>query len=227
MINPYEVLQVDGDADLGTIRARYRGLAKTHHPDAGGDRDEWERLTLAHDVLTDPDRRARYDATGQIDEIREDSDRQQAFALVAEQIMAIADSFVRANFDQRHDPRPTKVLESVRRTIVHDLDGAESALAVGRKSLDFMRDYIKRIARRKGAAGIDQVEAILRQKVSMIEQRIVSVEQVVRVRKIALDVLGEYSFESDPPPATSVYGVGQTFTVETPHGTFSGVTSET
>lgn len=34
------------------------------HPDLGGDREEFERIQHAHDILADADRRARYDQTG-------------------------------------------------------------------------------------------------------------------------------------------------------------------
>jgi curved DNA-binding protein CbpA len=69
--NPYRVLDVRHDASPEEVKLRWRELAREHHPDrAGSDGDERQRLTTrmarinaAYDVLRDPVRRARYDAT--------------------------------------------------------------------------------------------------------------------------------------------------------------------
>lgn len=63
----YEVLQVSPDADPEVIEKAYKVLARKHHPDArGGDRGAHEmmvELNEAYAVLSDPKRRAAYDAT--------------------------------------------------------------------------------------------------------------------------------------------------------------------
>lgn len=63
----YSILGVDKAASVKQIRAAYRKLAKTVHPDVGGNIFEFNRLKLAHDVLCDPVRRKKYDQTGEID----------------------------------------------------------------------------------------------------------------------------------------------------------------
>ena len=69
--DPYLVLDLSHDASPEEIKRRWRELAREHHPDrAGSDHRERERLTTrmarinaAYDVLRDPVRRAKYDAT--------------------------------------------------------------------------------------------------------------------------------------------------------------------
>lgn len=69
--DPYRVLDLRHDASPREIKMRWRELAREHHPDrAAHDRAAQERLTTrmarinaAYDVLRDPVRRARYDAT--------------------------------------------------------------------------------------------------------------------------------------------------------------------
>ena len=62
----YEVLQVARNASPEVIRAAYRSLAQRHHPDRqSGTREateETSRLNVAYAVLSDPERRAQYDA---------------------------------------------------------------------------------------------------------------------------------------------------------------------
>lgn len=60
----YERLGVAPDASPGEIRAAYRRLARTHHPDAGGGaHGEMAAVNEAWRVLSDPARRAAYDAS--------------------------------------------------------------------------------------------------------------------------------------------------------------------
>jgi curved DNA-binding protein CbpA len=69
--DPYRVLDVPRDATATELKRRWRELAREHHPDrAAGDPAEQHRLTArmarinaAYDLLDDPVRRARYDAT--------------------------------------------------------------------------------------------------------------------------------------------------------------------
>jgi curved DNA-binding protein CbpA len=58
----YATLGVDRDADRPTIRRAYRRLARQHHPDSGGDPRLMMRINEAWRVLSQPDRRASYDA---------------------------------------------------------------------------------------------------------------------------------------------------------------------
>jgi curved DNA-binding protein len=63
----YDVLGVPRDADQDEIRRAYRKLAREYHPDLNSDADAEERfkeLGEANEVLSDPDKRDRYDRLG-------------------------------------------------------------------------------------------------------------------------------------------------------------------
>jgi DnaJ-domain-containing protein 1 len=60
----YEVMQLSPNADAETISRVYRLLAARYHPDnrETGDSEKFIRLCDAHQILSDPAKRARYDA---------------------------------------------------------------------------------------------------------------------------------------------------------------------
>jgi curved DNA-binding protein len=63
----YEVLGVPRNADQDAIRRAYRNLAREYHPDLNSDHDAEERfkeLGEAYEVLSDADKRERYDRLG-------------------------------------------------------------------------------------------------------------------------------------------------------------------
>ena len=66
----YEVLQISRHADVETIHRVYRMMATRFHPDnpRTGDTEIFLLLKRAYEVLSDPDRRARYDSTCLIEE---------------------------------------------------------------------------------------------------------------------------------------------------------------
>jgi curved DNA-binding protein len=63
----YDVLGVSHDADQDAIRSAYRKLARKYHPDLNSEEDAEERfkeLGEAYEVLSDPEKRERYDRLG-------------------------------------------------------------------------------------------------------------------------------------------------------------------
>jgi len=64
----YEVLGVDRGADDAAIKTAYRKLAHQYHPDKNPDshesEDRFKEASEAYEVLSDPERRAKYDRFG-------------------------------------------------------------------------------------------------------------------------------------------------------------------
>ena len=63
----YDVLQVSDAAELETINRVYRMLAQRYHPDnrETGNEERFRTITEAYQVLSNPEKRAQYDATNQ------------------------------------------------------------------------------------------------------------------------------------------------------------------
>jgi len=61
----YKLLEVDKDASNAEIKKAYRKLAVKHHPDKGGDPETFKEVTRAYEVLSDPEKRSKYDRHGE------------------------------------------------------------------------------------------------------------------------------------------------------------------
>ena len=61
----YRILGVDRNADDKTIKSAYRRLARKYHPDVNKGQDaRFKEINEAYEVLSDPEKRRRYDTLG-------------------------------------------------------------------------------------------------------------------------------------------------------------------
>lgn len=64
----YKTLGVPRDATPEAIKKAFRKLARTHHPDAGGDEAKFKEINEAYEVLSDEKKRKLYDQYGTANE---------------------------------------------------------------------------------------------------------------------------------------------------------------
>ena len=64
----YQRLGLARGASADEIKKAYRMLAREHHPDKGGDPEQFKAIQEAHEVLSDDRRRQVYDMTGSVNE---------------------------------------------------------------------------------------------------------------------------------------------------------------
>lgn len=82
MKDPYEILGVARTASSDDIRKAYRLLAKKLHPDLNpgnkGAEERFKEVSLANDILSDPDKRKRFDS-GEIDALGAERPQQKYY----------------------------------------------------------------------------------------------------------------------------------------------------
>src|SRR5690606_8497915 len=68
-IDYYKVLGLDKNASADDIKKAYRKLARKYHPDLNPNNPEanktFQQINEAHEVLSDPDKRKKYDQYGE------------------------------------------------------------------------------------------------------------------------------------------------------------------
>jgi DnaJ-class molecular chaperone len=85
--DPYKILGVSREASAEDIRRAYRKLAKKNHPDLNpGNKaaeDRFKAIAAAYDLLSDPERRARFDR-GEIDATGQERPERHSYRRYAE-----------------------------------------------------------------------------------------------------------------------------------------------
>lgn len=91
-MSPYEILGVGKDADADAIKQAYRSKAQKLHPDKeGGDEAAFKQVKAAYELLSDPVRRERYDATGLSDMPDIDKEAQSGLGDILVQVVDLVD----------------------------------------------------------------------------------------------------------------------------------------
>jgi molecular chaperone DnaJ len=65
--NYYHILGVESNATQDEIKKAYRKLALKHHPDKGGDEEKFKEISEAYTILSDEEKRQKYDRYGTAD----------------------------------------------------------------------------------------------------------------------------------------------------------------
>ena len=63
--NYYDILGIAKDASTDEIKKAFRRQAVKHHPDRGGDEAKFKELNEAYEVLSNPEKKQRYDQFGE------------------------------------------------------------------------------------------------------------------------------------------------------------------
>jgi|LauGreDrversion4_2_1035121.scaffolds.fasta_scaffold1473684_1 molecular chaperone DnaJ len=59
--NYYHLLDLPDFSDIDTIKNKYKQLVKMHHPDKGGNREDFDIIKQAYDYLKNPNSKEEYD----------------------------------------------------------------------------------------------------------------------------------------------------------------------
>lgn len=192
MADLYETLGVARDATRDAIKKAFRRKAKDAHPDTGGSAEKFHALELAHRVLTDDDSREQYDRDGSTETEPDNTD-------------AIAMSVIASDIDRLMTDDEAKfkdMVGEIRKAINADIKTAEQSIANGRQFELRTIDLRKRV---KGGKGAELMLKVFDGKLRDAAQTIAQLEQQIAIRRRALEIIEDASFDAEKRPANSSF----------------------
>lgn len=201
----YEELGVSRDADEPTIRKAYRDQAKKTHPNNmdTGSAEAFERTHLALVVLTDPEKRKRYDDTGDATCETPDNARSNAMGIIERHVEALVGSFLNnSKASEAHDPRRRDLVREIRGGINEDIAKAKRSIVSGKVVVEFYRDMAGRFTSRDPNNFLAvRFERKARDNEALIE----TFENAIRDSEMAIEILASCSFRFDDPLGFGLY----------------------
>lgn len=183
----YATIGVSPDASPAEIKRTFRQKAARLHPDKkSGDADAMVKLNLAYRVLSDPDKRQRYDQTGEDTERPLDA---HARGLV---MRAFSDALQQDVPDVLTHAR--KFLEQTRRNIQSECDKAATAAA----------KFRKRRSKIKSKDKDNLFHVLIDQQLKQIEVATAKFYSDLEVCELALGLLGGYNSTEKPEPVPMI-----------------------
>lgn len=190
-LDPYAELGVSKDATEDEIKAAFRKRAKETHPDKdGGSSSEFERVKQSHLVLTDPERRKKYDETGDTADNPAKSIQQRAMELVGSLIGAAIDS----DKDLEHMDIVADLMQFLGDQ-AKDYGAEQKKLKAKQKRAE---KFAKKIKRKKG--GENLVSRMAETHARSFLKAINTLTEIIEIHKRASEILADYSYEFKPMP---------------------------
>lgn len=187
MTSPYEDLGVPRDASPEAIKAGYRKRARATHPDRnkGAGSEPFQRVQRAYALLSDPQKRAHYDRTGE--EQGGSDPRQVALSTIAGMFLNLID-----NGDVDH----MDLVDRARQSVNTQLAQMKAKIAEYAGRIRKREKAIKRL--KKKAAGPNLIATMIEHDIDQNRRAIEAVEQQLLIGKDLLEILDEYQYETDP-----------------------------
>lgn len=202
-MNPYKILDVEEAASAEDIKRAYREKAKEAHPDAGGTNGDFQKLSAAYTLLSDPKARERYDRTGST--APKPNVREQAKTKLASLMIQTIERHAKMATDES-SPICWDLKGEILAALHGERDGNKAKLDNVRKSLKYVRRIEAKLKRGDGF-----LNAVLLEQAKGMEGLIESIQTELSIIKKAMGIIERYKFEPDkegPAISRGIYDLG-------------------
>ena len=195
----YDTLGIPRDADAATVKRAYRRKSRAAHPDKGGDHREMVAINRAYDTLADPQKRARYDQTGE-DGPPGKSTEEQARDALMRVFLAIVEKA--GDYDD--------VMLKVGIALDENLARIRASIKQSEDRVGKLKRSAKRLKCKSGRENF--LGALLEDQISNVQGALGNMHEGVAVVECAKEMLAEFTWEADKRPESVIRGA--TFTID-------------
>lgn len=186
----YAILGVARGATPEQIKTAFRKLAKKHHPDIGGDKEKFETIQQAYEVLVDQAMRAEYDRTGELPNRNPDNSHipaLQRLGMMFDQTLGV--------LDQAGTPwTSVDLVDRMKATFAQDKRNRDDARA---KFVKAQNQYKRLLGRFKTGGPKNLMEALVRTRVADGDVMLARLDAIDALDKDALALLEAYRYAWD------------------------------
>ncbi len=192
---PYQILGVSVNATDKEIKDAMRTLAKKHHPDKGGDPQQFSRIQKAYELIIDPQRRAKYDETGEDSGSVPDNETSRIGSLLAVALMNIVGTCQ----EKQEDIGRIDVVA----ILVNTLNDEKVALVKAKtKALEqerLLKKTLKKLKKRKQDSS-DILQGIIKTQLDSLPKFLASLVERTSDLEKAISIAKEYKYDMDRSP---------------------------
>lgn len=185
MENLYDTLGVERTASQADIRKAYRSRAQQLHPDKeNGDKDKFQKLQKAYDILSDASRRQKYDETGSVGEgptVEEEASR--GMVQIFEQVLDNEDEETTNLID-----RCKKQAQFLKQRVIDERTQCQRKIAKRERALHRLRP---------NADVTDTIGMALHHQIGALKNQLEHHKFVEQVFDRILEMIGKYGYEHD------------------------------
>ena len=175
----YKLLNVQRNASFAEIRAAYKSLCMTLHPDRGGSEEEFKKINEAYSVLIDPERRKEYDKFGTLNANNKDN---QLKGMLTNLIITLMES------------ESIDVIADAEKIIISNISGKEQQI-IG--LLDRKEKLEKKIKRFKRNEKTEFLITVIEGRIEEIMKGVNNIRSNVEVDKKLLIALKDFEYENN------------------------------
>ena len=187
MSDHYETLGVSRDASKEEIKKAHRKKVKAEHPDAGGDPEKFMLIQIAYEVLTDDERRERYDK-GEPDP---PSIIQEAFTFVANMFKTLIDKSDESMIC-------VDIVGRMVGIVAMEKDNVKKQVRTWEKRIKLYEQMTKRLTF-KGNKRPNILTGLLNRELQGFRNAIKQAEKQIEMLTLATEIIKEYEFEPESP----------------------------
>lgn len=163
----YRALNVAPTATKDEIKKAYRKLAAQLHPDVNPDTnmDEWHKVQHAYTILSDDDKRAKYDATG-FDEVA--TEKTEIVGMMSLQVafdQALEARITSGFGSSPKDWSTNNLIHEVRDVLRQGIAKMPAAVAEANKELHKLKNVLRRMRQKNPDSGPDIIGGMLKAKI--------------------------------------------------------------
>lgn len=188
----YETIGVHETATVEEIKKAYRERSKKLHPDANdGDDKGFAKLAKAYEVLSNPERRKKYDETGIDTENNE-----------AEQVNSIIAWLTLAFLEHAPSVKTESLTDFIKKQVKEQLNNAKSAITKSEKEIERAENAKNRVVRKE--LGHNLILSVFENKISEARTAIARHNEAILLFGKVLEEIESYSYLVDTEEKSTI-----------------------